>query len=173
MRVIIINGSGRVGKDQFTNYVKKHYDGKCLNWSTIDKVKKISKRNFGWGGIKTDEARRFLSEMKRIWSEYNNGPFLDMVKQISNFNSKLNKKDKRNVIYFIHCREPQEIQKFVDKYDEKCTTLLLKRDDRDVPDNLSDKNVNNFNYDFVIQNNGNKKDLEKEAINFLEKIKSL
>jgi len=79
--------------------------------------------------------------------------------------------EKKNFIYFIDCREPYEIQKFVDKYKKKCITILLKREDREVPDNDADKNVANFNYDFIIENNGNKKDLEKEAIKFIEKIK--
>lgn len=170
MKVIIINGSSQTGKDNFSNYFKKHYDYKCVNWSTIDKVKKVSKRNFGWDGKKTNEARFFLSEIKRIWGEYNNGPFKDMVKQIETHYSKLNKKEKKNFVYFIHCREPYEIQKFVDKYKKKCITILLKREDREIPNNDADKNVANFNYDYIIENNGNKQDLEQQAIKFISKI---
>jgi len=171
MKIVIVNGSGSTGKTNFSRFFKKHYEYKCINWSTIDKVKKISKRNFGWDGKKTNEARKFLSEIKRLWIDYNDGPFKDMINQISNHYSKLNKKEKKNFIYFIDCREPYEIQKFVDKYKKKCITILLKREDREVPDNDADKNVANFNYDFIIENNGNKKDLEKEAIKFIEKIK--
>lgn len=170
MKVIVVNGSARTGKDNFVNYFKKHYDFKCFNWSTIDKVKKVSKRNFGWNGKKTEDARLFLSEIKMVWSEFNNGPFEDVVNKISKSYEKLEKNDKENVVYFIHCREPQEIQKFVDKYKDKCITILLKRCDRDVPNNDSDKNVSNFNYNYLIENSGNKKDLEKEALNFLKKI---
>lgn len=171
MKVIIVNGAAMNGKSNFSRFFKKNYEYKCVNWSTIDKVKKISKRNFGWDGKKTNEARKFLSEIKRIWVEYNNGPFKDMVKQISTHYSKLSKKDKKNFIYFIDCREPYEIQKFVDKYKKNCITLLLKREDREVPDNDADKNVANFNYDYIIENNGNKKDLEQEAIKFISKTK--
>jgi len=171
MKIVVVNGSARSGKDNFVNYFKKHYNSKCFNWSTIDKVKRVSRRNFGWNGRKTDEARLFLSELKRIWTEFNNGPFEDMVNKITRHYTKLDKKDKQNVIYFIHCREPHEIQKFVDKYEDKCITLLLKRDDRDVPNNESDKNVANFNYDHIINNIGDKKQLEKEAIEFINKIK--
>jgi hypothetical protein len=171
MKVIIINGSAQTGKSNFASYFKKNYKYKCINWSTIDKVKKVSKRNFGWDGKKTPEARLFLSEIKRIWGEYNNGPFKDIIKRISDHYSKLNKKDKKNFIYFIDCREPYEIQKFVDEYKKNCITVLLKREDRVVPNNLADKNVANYNYDFIIENNGNKKDLQKEAIKFMDKIK--
>ena len=171
MKVVIVNGAASTGKTNFAGFFKKHYKYKCINWSTIDKIKKLSKRHFNWDGKKTDEARKFLSEIKRIWGEYNNGPFNDIVKKISDHYSKLDKKDKKNFIYFIDCREPYEIQKFVDKYKKNCITILLKREDREVPDNLADKNVANFNYDYIIDNNGIKKDLEKEAIKFIEKIK--
>ena len=172
MKVIIINGSAQTGKDQFANFFNKHYDYKSVNWSTIDKVKKISKRNFGWNGKKTDEARRFLSEMKRIWSEFNNGPFEDMVQKISKYNSNLPKSERQNIVYFIHCREPHEIQKFVDKYGNKCLTVLLNREDREVPNNDSDKNVANYEYDFYIDNDGDKKKLEKQVLEFIETIKA-
>ena len=79
---------------------------------------------------------------------------------------------------FIDLAEPNkegvsrwvQVSEFVDKYKDKCITILLKRCDRDVPNNDSDKNVSNFNYNYLIENSGNKKDLEKEALNFLKKI---
>jgi len=48
MKVLIINGSARSGKDQFVKLFKNIYSYKCINWSTIDKVKKIAKKHFGW-----------------------------------------------------------------------------------------------------------------------------
>ena len=171
MKIIVVNGSASVGKDNFVNFFKKHYKYGSVNWSAIDKVKKIAKRNFGWDGKKTDKARKFLSDIKRIWIEYNNGPFEDINDKISKHLYKLDKKDQKTFVYFIHCREPEEIQKFVDKYGEYCITILLKREDREVPNNDSDRNVANFKYDYYFDNNGNKKDLEKSAIELIEKIK--
>lgn len=170
MKVIIVNGAAKNGKDKFVNFCMKNHKN-SVNWSTIDKVKKVAKNSFDWDGKKTDEARKFLSEMKRIWSEYNNGPFNHMVNKISKNQSKLNDKDKNDFIYFIHCREPQEIQKFVDEYKENCITVLLKRDDREVPNNDSDMNVGNYKYDYFIDNNGNINDLENASNDFLDKIK--
>lgn len=173
MYVIIVNGAAKNGKDNFVKFFMDHYDFKAVNWSTIDKVKEIAKKNFGWDNKKTNEARKFLSEIKRVWGEYNNGPFNYMTNKIDNHFKKLNKKNKNNIIYFIHCREPYEIQKFKDKYKENCLTILLKRDDREVPDNDADRNVNNYNYDKIIQNNGNKIDLQLEAIKYVEEFKNL
>ena len=172
MKVIIINGAARNGKDQFVNFFTKNYEFKTVNWSTIDKVKKVAKSNFGWDGKKTDEARLFLSEIKRVWSDYNDGPFKYMVNKISKHFDKLDKKDKKNMIYFIHCREPKEIQKFVDYYVDDCITILLKREDREVPNNDSDKNVSNFNYDYTIDNDGDKKLLKKKSLEFIEILKN-
>ena len=172
MKIIIINGVATSGKDEFANLFKKNYEHKCYNWSTIDKVKKISENNFNWKGEKTDEARKFLSEMKRIWSEYNNGPFINIKKKIIKHNSNLEKKHKKNTIYFIHCREPHEIDKFKSEFGDKCITLLVKRKDIDIPDNESDKNVDKYNYDYIIDNDGDKKDLEELAIDFIKKIKA-
>jgi hypothetical protein len=171
MKVVIVNGSARTGKDKFVNFFSKHYKHDCFNWSTIDIVKEYAKKDFGWNGKKTDKARLFLSEIKRIWSDFNDGPFQYMVNKIeNNQNSDTNNK---NTIYFIHCREPKEIKKFVKKYKNDCITILLEREDRPVPNNNSDKNVKNFNYDVTIENNGNEKDLEKDAILMIEKINKI
>lgn len=175
--IIVISGSNNSGKDAFANFFIKHYENKCINISTIDRIKDLSKKYFGWNGKKTEEARKFLSEMKRIWSEFNNGPFLDMVEQIKENQSKLDKKDKNGMIYFVHCREPHEIKKFKDHYKDNCSTLLLKREVRNekkaVANNDSDMNVDNYNYDKIVNNNGNKMDLELEAIKFVEEIREI
>ena len=170
MKVVILNGSAKSGKDQFASFFAKEYKN-CVNWSTIDKVKTVAKRNFDWDGKKTNEARKFLSEIKRVWSEYNNGPFNDIIDKINKHNLKLDKKEKKDFIYFIHCREPHEIQKFVDVFGIKCITVLLKRDDREVPDNDSDRNVDNFNYNYIIENTGDKNDLKNKSLSFLKEIK--
>jgi len=177
MLIIVISGSNQSGKDNFVNFFIKHYDFKSVNWSTIDKIKDLALNHFGWNGKKTEEARRFLSELKRVWSEYNNGPFLNMVKKIKDHYSKLSKKDKKNFIYFVHCREPKEIQKFKDKYGKKCLTVLVKRNERTeknkIANNDSDRNVENYNYDKIVNNNGSKIDLELDAVKFVEEVRNI
>lgn len=170
MKVIIQNGVARSGKDQFVKFCMKYHKN-SINWSTVDEVKNIAKDKFGWNGDKTDDSRKFLSEMKRIWTEYNNGPFLDMINKISNHQSTLNDNDRYDFLYFIHCREPHEIQKFIDEYKNNCITVLMLRDGIDVPNNNSDKNVDNFKYDYVIDNNDSLEDLEQKSIKFLNTIK--
>lgn len=173
MRVIIISGANNSGKDQFVNFFMENYKYKSVNMSTIDRVKEISKKYFDWDGKKTESSRKFLSDIKKAWSEYNNGPFIYMKKQIKKHYLELSKKDKKKFVFFVHCREPEEIQKFKDFYKNKCTTILIvieKRTEKNkIANNTSDMNVNNYEYDKIIFNNGNKIDLKLESINFIKK----
>jgi hypothetical protein len=170
MQLLIINGTATSGKDQFVKLFKNHYQHKCYNWSTIDKVKKIARKHFGWDGTKSEEARLFLSELKLIWNEYNNGPFQYMAKKIAKHYRKLKEDEKNTVIYFIHCREIDEIQKLVALYQGKCQTILIKRNYIIVPDNKSDRNVENYSYDYIIENNGDLFELENKAKCFVSDL---
>ena len=69
--------------------------------------------------------------------------------------------------FFIHCREPEEIQKFVDR--EEAKTLLVRRPEVEnlEQSNHADQNVFNYNYDFIIENNGDLKDLRIKAMKFV------
>lgn len=166
MKVIIINGTGGSGKDLFVEFFQKNYKYKCLNLSTVDDVKEIAENYLGWDGIKNDKSRKFLSELKRIWKEYNNGPFNGIINKITEFENYT--KNKKN-IFFVHSREPKEIQEFVDKFGDKCITLLVKRN-VEIPNNDSDMNVEKFNYDYIIENNDTIKELELKAIDFIKKV---
>ena len=166
MKIIVINGVASSGKDLFVELFTKNYKYRTINISTIDKVKEIAKNNFGWNEKKNDKSRKFLSELKKLWIEYNNGPFLDVVNTINEYNFKVKGEED---IFFVHVREPEEIQKFVDKYQDKCTTLMVKRN-VDIPNNNSDQNVEKFNYDYIIENDGTIEELELKVIDFIEKV---
>jgi hypothetical protein len=69
-------------------------------------------------------------------------------------------------ILFIHCREPEEIKRLVDDF--KCSTLLITNNNiTQVESNHADANVNNYNYDFVIHNDGTLEDLKVEVELFI------
>lgn len=145
-KIFVINGKPTVGKDTFVEFISEITP--TLNISSVDKVKEIAKQ-IGWNGIsKTEKDRKFLSDLKKITTEYCDMPFQYMKEQVNKFN-----KDKRDNILFLHIREPEEIKRAVKEFNAK--TILITRYSVDpITSNTSDANVNNYKYDYEIANNG-------------------
>ena len=161
-KIIVINGTGGSGKDTFVEYVSKY--AKVYNFSSVDKVKEIAKL-IGWTGTKTDKDRKFLSDLKKLTTNYNDMSFVSIKEAINKFNSS------DNEIMFIHIREPEEILKVVEASGAK--TILIKRKNLDnTNSNTSDMNVDNYNYDYYINNDSTLEDFEEKAKEFLENIKT-
>ena len=174
MKVVVINGTSEVGKDKFVGYFKNvSNDLRVKNYSSIDRVKQISEICFGWNGKKDDKSRKLLSEIKRVWTEFNDGPFDTIVDKIGiDLKWAKNKgKDISKNIYFLHIREPKEISKIKKKYGFDCITLLIRKNVDFIPNNDSDKNVESFDYDYIVDNNKSEKELKKRADEFLKYIK--
>ena len=120
--------------------------------STVDHIKEIALEKFDWDGVKDDRGRRLLSDLKDASTRYNIGPFKKIVTQIDNLNKYYGKD--YIILSIIHCREPEEIQRFKDYYHEDCKTILIKRKTDIITSNHADSNVDKYDYDFVINNDG-------------------
>lgn len=159
MVVLIWNGSNQTGKSKSVKFFTKYCNGTTFEISTVDLLKKIAKEYLGWDGVKDEKGRLFLVNLKKAWVEYNNGPLNYVIDKINKKGADYN---------FVYCREPEEIQKFKDYYGDKLVTILMKKDDREVANNESDRNVSNYNYDYYIDNNGTKEELEERLKQFTE-----
>lgn len=160
MKVVVINGAGGVGKDSFVKLCQSNFNYKIENISTVDKVKEFAKQ-MGWNGEKTEESRHFLSDLKDLWTKYYDGPMMDVTKKV--IFCKMTGYD----VVFIHCREPKEIQRLKERFN--ADTLLIKRDTIEkIESNHADAEVENFSYDYVIENNGTIEDLKQKAIDFIK-----
>ena len=102
--VIIINGAGGVGKDTICGVFRGH--SLTLVYSSIYPIKHIA-YEIGWKGEKTDKARKMLSDLKDICTEYNDLPFKYMAESLED-----TKNDEDLDFAIFHIREPQEIDKF-------------------------------------------------------------
>ena len=171
MKIIIINGQGGAGKDSFVKFCQKHNDYcKIFNYSTIDFVKDVA-RKCGWDGRKTQRARKFLSDLKDLISEYNDAPYCNVVTRIKNtlYHYNINDKSTENLIFFIHSREPQDIERWVKDFQAR--TLLIHRFDGKVFQNHADRDVYTIDYDYIIKNDGTLEELEEKAREFIKEIK--
>lgn len=161
-KIFVINGTGGSGKDTFVNFISKY--AKVFNTSSVDKVKEIASY-CGWNGKKEEKDRKFLSDLKALLTNYNDYPFHDIMKKIDYFYQS------NDEIMFIHIREPEEILKVVEASGAK--TILIKRKNlNNINSNTSDMNVDNYNYDYYINNDSTLEDFEEKAKEFLENIKT-
>ena len=128
----------------------------------------------GWDGIKRPRDRKFLSDLKDLLTEWNDVPYKKIVEARDKLQDHLDYLgyDTNKGIIFTYCREPKEIQKFVDR--DNAITVLLRRDavENLEQSNHADANVFNYKYDFVIENNGSLTELEEKAKYLLKIIET-
>lgn len=159
--IVIINGTGGSGKDTFVEFCSKYTN--VMNFSSIDKVKEVAKV-IGWTGSKTDKDRKFLSDLKKLTTEYNDMAFNSIKDAVTIF------KDNEDNLLFIHIREPEEIERAKNAFDAK--TLLIKRIGlENISTNYSDASVDNYSYDYIIKNT-TLEELDENAKKFVKKLHS-
>lgn len=165
LKVVVINGQGGVGKDLFVNYCEDVYDF-VYGFSTVDFIK-YAAHKFGWTGTKEPKDRKMLSELKRILKEWDDVPYKKTAEyiQAAKANAIFNDHDE---VLFIHCREPEEIQRLKDDFD--AITILIRRPEVEQDwGNTADDEVFDFFYDYVIINN-TKEELKESADFFINEI---
>lgn len=172
MEVVIINGGVAVGKDSFVEAVKSIIgEFRCFNYSTVDFVKFVA-TCAGWKGNKTPENRLFLSNLKKLLTEWDDIPFKKTAREIQDAaivarnNGCLN-----DSVIFIHCREPEEIERLANVF--VAHTLLIERPSDEQPSNESDANVFDYDYEVVVENTGDLELLRESARTYITEILGL
>lgn len=173
MNIFIVNGAPGSGKTTFEVLVKKEaMKWNCLveMYSTIDFVKDIAHK-CGWDGTKTLKNRKFLSDLKDLLTEWKDVPFqktIDAVEDIKYHWEQYDIYREHNII-FIDCREPAEIEKLCKALNAKSILIQRAANENLETSNHADRDIFNYDYDIVIDNNGDLNDLGKKAIEFIEK----
>ena len=167
--IYIVNGAPGCGKTTFENLCQELVKYRAVDiYSTIDFVKDVAKY-CGWNGEKTPENRKFLSDLKRLLTEWDNVPYKDTVRFVEHSIQSFRDHDYRDNEYaiFLDCREPEEITKL--KVALSAKTILIRRESSEQisTSNASDRDVLDYEYDVVIDNNGSLDDLKTKVLNFL------
>lgn len=139
--VIVMNGSGGVGKDTLCEGVANRFPVKIV--SSVDPIKKIATMG-GWKGEKNDAGRLLLVRLKQAFVDYNDLPLQYLKEEYTSF------LQGEEAVMFVHIREPHEIDKF--KREVPCKTILVTRDGAKKWNNQVDSGVLNYTYDYTFPN---------------------
>jgi hypothetical protein len=161
-KIVIINGSGGVGKDTFVNFCSK-YTG-VVNISSVDVIKSAASI-LGWDGGKTENDRKFLSDLKLLATDYNDHSFNYIKECIKRF-----KYNEHSNILFIHLREPGEIEKLKNEFPEIITLLITNKNVQGISSNMADANVDSYEYNYTIPNDDTLSDLDAIACSFVNGV---
>ncbi|WP_087064375.1 hypothetical protein [Intestinibacillus massiliensis] len=163
-RVIVVNGRGGVGKDTVCALAGQFY--KVRNISSITPIVEIA-RFAGWDGEKTPAARRLLSRLKEVFTEYNDLSFSYCMRQYIEF------LEGDEQVLFVHIREPEEIERFRKAVGGCCHTLLVRRrivEAEGALGNRSDDSVLDYRYDYYFDNDGPLEQLAENVHAFFEVV---
>ena len=170
MKILIVNGKARSGKDSFCEYAHDNH-GLVYPISTVDRVKQVA-LFAGWSGEKDERGRKFLSDLKDAMSEYGDLPrnyVLDWMRQRLNTseNSMIGTDD---VIFLVHAREPADIKRWVEENGARA--LLIHRPEAEKSwGNHADDEVENYDYHYYLTNDGTLEEWEKKSVDFIDRIR--
>lgn len=161
MKIYVVNGREGSGKTTFETLFGLLVD-KTLVYSTIDSIKAIA-RDAIWDGKKDERGRKLLSDLKRAFNEYNDYTMEELKHYLWIW-----EKEGYEAV-FIDSREPLEIARICKETGAK--SILIRRPSVEgaAASNSSDANVFNYNYDFIIHNDGDKTQLLETALDFAKK----
>lgn len=173
--VVILNGTGGSGKSTLVDICDEISKGENIDvfvneLSSIDPIRNAVSNIIGDCNEKDEKYRMLLCKMKAAWVEYDDfGPTYYISDNINSIikNSRMGSHEFSNYWYnkfaniiFVHVREPEEIVKLRNilygTYGGQLgvtSVLITGRVDPQSHISDSDRNVNNYTYDIVINNN--------------------
>lgn len=177
LQVIIINGRPGSGKTTFENFCQEKLgEPFCQMRSTVDKIKELA-REGGWKGGKELRDREFLSDLKDLFTEYNDMPLNDICNFLKGWEQELQMYgvEKRQHILFVDDREPEHIERLRNKLKEMgvavITVLIRRPGDEDMEvSNHADAEVFEYDYDYTVFNRGSLEKFKNIAEQFVDLI---
>lgn len=155
-KIYITNGSGGNGKDTFAEFLSKYIS--VFKYSSIDLVKEMYKTIGIDRNNKDEKKRKLYSDTKDMLTKYDDIPFKDIASIVSDFK---NNKIEAEVL-LIDIREPDEIARAVKTFGAK-TILIRNLNVEKIESNHADRDVENYEYDYIIENSGTLEQLERVA----------
>lgn len=165
MKVLILNGPAEAGKGTVADYIREIFTMKVCEYSSIDYIKIIARKFFGWDGVKDKAGRELLYQIKKIMIAYNDLPLRKVLNEI------IKAKSQNFDVMIVDVREPDEIKKLtcsLNQADITCHTVRVvntKAENRAIEEGLclADQMCSDYDYDMYINNNLGIDDLKEQV----------
>lgn len=170
-KVFITSGSAGNGKDTFAEFLGKYIS--VYKYSSIDLVKEMFEAIGINKNDKTEKKRKLWSDAKDMLTQYDDIPFKDISSIVNDFKNNQIETE----VLLIDIREPEEIARAVKAFEAE-SILVRNPNVKKIESNHADANVENYNYDYIIENGGTLEELDELASMFAdyvikEKIKAV
>lgn len=172
---MVVNGHPESGKDTAVQFMARHLAGMGYSTHSVSSIDPVRNMLHDLGvpvEKKSPAERDLMAEVKAALEKYDWFATKHCAKQVKDwfwlFPTPLK-------VCFVHIREAAAIDKFRelmgDKKDTQVVTLLVDRPDaKRVTSNAADAGVENFAYDYVLQNYGTTEDLRTSCVIMVHKI---
>ena len=157
-KVLVTNGLPRSGKDTFAEFVSAYIP--TIKYSCVDEIKKMAKFT-GWDGEKNPTSRRYLAELKRLTTEFNDFPFKCLRRKYNEFMM-----TNEDSVLIFDIREPAEIERAKKEFGAESILIVNNRCEKQG--NYADDGVMDAKYDYVIFNNGTLSEFKRETYMFVQ-----
>ena len=172
MKIIMICGKARSGKDTLTDYlIPGLEDEKVCRIQISQYIKYYAMKYFGWDGSEETKPRDLLNKLgteiirNKIDPEFHINRLLQDIEVLSYF---------FDTFIVNDVRYPIEIEKVKEKFDN-VTTIKIFRESDELTESqkkeVSETALDDYTeFDFVVDNSGSLEDLELEANKILNEI---
>lgn len=177
MKIFVICGKARHGKDTFCSIVRKYYKNQGVNSINLQfssYIKEYAKKIANWDGDDTDKPRELLQELGTEVIRNKIDPLFFVKRIIGDIKVYSNYFD---VITISDARTKVEVDNIKNNFDNVCVIKVVRPN---FDNGLTKKQQQHFtevdlddyeNFDYTIINDGNIEKLEKEFKKIVEVIK--
>lgn len=162
--IIGISGKKRSGKDSFYSIIKKLLDGKhtVKRYAFADKVKEYAVNHFGipLKDVKLEENRKLLQSIGQLFREEVSKDY--WVTQVFSEIHKSRLKNPGEISVITDIRYVNEAEHVLN-LDNSILIRVINKNSATFDSHQSENDLDYFNFDFTISNNGTIEDYEKEV----------
>ena len=160
MKVILLSGKARSGKNTAAEVIFRKYDGITLAFA--DDIKTIAYDYFGWHGEKDERGRKLLQDIGTSGRNYNEDIWVNRVIRLLQWWASGTADHQLAVV--TDTRYPNEIQGIKHEFSD-VVTIRITRDSVEKLKHPSETALDQWtDWDYVVENNGTKEEFQRKIL---------